>query len=100
MRVTTRFHIEGSVLRGTLASRPLRFDVEVDVVSPEPEERIARLLRTAERSCYVLQSLLEPVDVRRAYRLNGEALGADTEGLRTAHPDSQIGEPCSGRLDC
>jgi hypothetical protein len=76
MRVTTRFHIEGSVLRGTLASRPLRFDVQVDVASPEPEERIARLVRTAERSCYVLQSLLEPVQVERAFRLNGAPLAA------------------------
>jgi hypothetical protein len=44
----------------------------VDVASPEPLDRIAALLRTAERSCYVLQSLLSPVEVRRSFRLNGE----------------------------
>lgn len=73
MRITTRFHIEGSVLADTLQSRPLQFDTRVEIDSPEPPERIASLLRTAENSCYVVQSLLQPVHIHRSFTLNGQA---------------------------
>ena len=73
MYVTTRFHIEGSVLADTLQSKPLEFDSRIEIDSPEPPERIARLLRTAENSCYVMQSLLLPVHVNRSFTLNGRA---------------------------
>lgn len=74
MKVTTRFHIEGSALAQTLQGRPLAFDARVEIESPEAVEQIRRLLRTAEESCYVLQSLLGPVEVERSYALNGEEL--------------------------
>jgi hypothetical protein len=79
MHVTTRFHIEGSALKGTIEGRPLGFDVRVELESSEPPERVANLLRTAEASCYVLQSLLRPVEVNRAFVLNGapRELGAE-----------------------
>jgi len=74
MQVTTRFHIEGSVLADTLESKPLEFDSRIEVHSPEPPERIARLLLTAENSCYVMQSLVRPVHVNRSFTLNGRPL--------------------------
>ena len=37
-------------------------------------EKMARLVRMAEDSCYVLQSLLNPVVVNRTVTLNGQAL--------------------------
>lgn len=88
MSVTTRFHIEGSVLADTLQSRPLEFDSRIEVDSPEPPERIARLLRTAENSCYVMQSLRLPVRVNRSFALNGEAMEPTLEdaGGRAATP--------------
>lgn len=77
--MTTRFHVEGSALKETIEGRPLEFDVRVAIDSPEPPERIERLLRTAEASCYVLQSLLRPVHVNRSFTLNGAPIGAGGE---------------------
>jgi hypothetical protein len=72
--VATRFHIEGSVLAGTIRSQPLEFDSRVTVASPEPPEKIANLIRVGEASCYVLQSLLPPVKVNGSATLNGAPL--------------------------
>ncbi len=74
VHVTTRFHIEGSALAGTLQSRALEFDSRVTVKSPEPPEKIARLIRVGENSCYVLQSLLHPVKVNNSVTQNGQPL--------------------------
>ena len=73
MSVTTRFHIEGSVLAGTLASRALEFDTYIELESPESRGALAQLVRVAEQSCYVLQSLLAPVRVNRSVVVNGDA---------------------------
>ena len=74
VHVATRFHIEGSVLAGTIRSHPLEFDSRVTVTSPEPPEKIAHLVRVSENSCYVMQSLLTPVKVNGSATLNGEPL--------------------------
>lgn len=76
MQVTTRFHIQGSILKGTLASRPLEFDATIELDSQESRKELVRLLRVAEESCYVLQSLLAPVRVKSSYIVNGEAVQA------------------------
>ena len=80
VHVTTRFHIEGSALAGTLQSNALEFDSRVTVKSPEAPEKIARLIRVGENSCYVLQSLLKPVKVNSSVTLNGAPLALRTEG--------------------
>ena len=72
VKISTRFHIEGSVLRGTIAGGPLDFDCSVHVDSSEPSEKIAHLIRVAENSCYVMQSLLQPVTVNSSMTLNGK----------------------------
>lgn len=72
--ITGRFITEGSVLAGTIHARCLGVEARLEVESPEEPARVAALVRTAERGCYVLQSLLEPVPVHRAVTLNGEPL--------------------------
>jgi hypothetical protein len=72
--VTTRFHIEGSALAGTIQSRALDFDSRVTVSSPEPPAKIAHLIRVSEQSCYVMQSLVRPVRVNSSVTLNGQPL--------------------------
>ena len=74
VHVTTRFHIEGSNLAGTIQGRPLEFDCRVTVTSPEPPGQIARLIRLSEQTCFVLQSLLQPVRVNSSVVLNGQPL--------------------------
>ncbi len=79
VHVTTRFHIEGSALAGTLRSEARDFDCRIIVKSPEPPEKIARLIRVGENSYYVLQSLLKPVKVNSSVTLNGTPLALRTE---------------------
>jgi hypothetical protein len=69
--VTTRFHIEGSALAGTIQSRALDFDTRVTVRSPESPAKIAHLIRVSEQSCYVMQSLLHPVRVNSSATRRG-----------------------------
>jgi hypothetical protein len=76
VHVTTRFHIEGSALAGTMQSRVHEFDCRVTVSSPEPPEKIANLIRLGENTCFVLQSLLTPVRVNTSTTLNGRPLEA------------------------
>jgi len=76
VHVTTRFHIEGSALAGTMQSRVHEFDCSVAVSSPEPAESIANLIRLGENTCFVLQSLLNPVRVNTSATLNGRPLVA------------------------
>jgi uncharacterized OsmC-like protein len=76
MTVTARFHVEGSVLKGTILGSPLEFDLQIDVDSDEPPEKVARVLRTAERTCYVMQSLLATVHVNSAWTLNGDEVAS------------------------
>ena len=74
VHVTTRFHIEGSALAGTMKSRVHEFDCRITVSSPEPPEKIANLIRLGENTCFVLQSLLTPVKVNSSTTLNGRPL--------------------------
>jgi uncharacterized OsmC-like protein len=77
VHVTTRFHIEGSTLAGTVRSHALEFDCRVSIASPEPAEKIAHLIRVSEQTCFVVQSLVRPVKVNSSATLNGRPL----EGL-------------------
>ena len=74
VHITTRFHVEGSALAGTVQSHVKEFDCRVTVASPEPPEKIANLIRLGENTCFVLQSLLTPVKVNSSTTLNGRPL--------------------------
>jgi hypothetical protein len=72
--VKGRFATEGSVLAETVRSRPVGFETRLEIESPEATAQVASLVRSAENSCYVLQSLLDPVPVERSVVLNGAPL--------------------------
>jgi organic hydroperoxide reductase OsmC/OhrA len=74
MEVTTRFKVEGSVLNDTVQAEMIGVETRLDLESPEPAERIARLVRNAERGCFVMQGLMRPVPVAATTVLNGTAL--------------------------
>jgi hypothetical protein len=42
--------------------------------SPDPPERVAKVVRNAERGCFVLQALQNPVPVTGRTLLNGSPL--------------------------
>lgn len=74
---TTRFYRTGSVLGGTIESGSLGVDVNIEVDSDEPAERIADLIRVAKASCFTHGAIAAPVVVETSLRLNGQPLEAD-----------------------
>jgi hypothetical protein len=66
--------VNGSVLDDTIEGEMVGADTVLDVESPDAPERVARVIRNAERGCFVMQALLRPVPVATRTRLNGAEL--------------------------
>jgi hypothetical protein len=75
MHVTARFRVTGSVLNDTIEGAMLGAETRLDLESPDTPERVARVVRNAERGCFVMQALLKPVPVTGRTVLNGASLG-------------------------
>lgn len=75
-KVTVRsgFRTDGSVLAGTVKASTVDFQVEFDVQSDDPPEKVAACIEAAEKGCFVMQSILNPTEVKRTVMLNGEVL--------------------------
>ena len=76
MRVKARYRVDGSVLNDTIQGQMLGAETTLEIDSPDPPERVARVVRNAERGCFVMQALLNPVPVSGHTLLNGVALEA------------------------
>jgi organic hydroperoxide reductase OsmC/OhrA len=74
MRVTARYRVDGSVLNDSVQARMLGAETTLEIESPDPPERVARVVRNAERGCFVLQALQQPVPITGKTLLNGAAL--------------------------
>jgi OsmC-like protein len=76
MRMTVRAHyrLDGSVLNDTVQARMLGAETTLELESPDPPAQVARVVRNAERGCFVMQALLHPVPVAAQTRLNGALL--------------------------
>ena len=74
MRVTARYRVDGSVLNDTVQGRMLGAETTLEIDSPDPPERVAKVVRNAERGCFVLQALQNPVPVTSRTVLNGTSL--------------------------
>jgi hypothetical protein len=70
--VTARFKSEGSVLSETVQGEGLGFETRCELISNEPAEKIAKVVRNAEKGCYVMQTILKPTPVERQFALNAE----------------------------
>jgi hypothetical protein len=68
MHVTARFRVIGSVLDDTIEGEILGTLLELE--SPDPSDRVAKVVRNAERGCFVMQALLRPVPVTGRTLLN------------------------------
>ena len=77
MHVTARFRVTGSVLDDTIEGEMLGAETRLELESPDPSERVARVVRNAERGCFVMQALLRPVPVARRTFLNHEPLARE-----------------------
>src|SRR5260370_14707344 len=80
MRVTARYRVDGSVLNDTVEGRMLGAETTLEIDSPDPPDRVAKVVRNAERRCFVLQALQNPVPVAARTMLNGALLGLDKPG--------------------
>lgn len=72
--VKMRNKSEGSVLQGTIQATCLGFELQLELESEEPPERIRQLMRNAEHGCFTEQALLAPVTITRTATLNGQPL--------------------------
>jgi hypothetical protein len=75
MHVTARFRVAGSVLNDTIDGEMLGAETTLEIESPAEPERVARVIRNAERGCFVMQALLRPVPITGRILLNGRPLG-------------------------
>lgn len=76
--VTARFRAEGSVLRETIRSGSSGLDLRSEISSNEPAEKVAELIRNAERGCYIMQTILNPTPVTRQFFFNGAPFDPDS----------------------
>jgi hypothetical protein len=74
MRVSARFRVTGSVLNDTVEGEMLGADTMLELDSSDPPERVAKVIRNAERGCFVRQALLKPVPLSATTLLNGRPL--------------------------
>ena len=77
MHVTARFRVTGSVLDDTIEGEMLGAETRLELESPDPPERVAKVVRNAERGCFVMQALLRPVPVVGRTFLNHEPLAGE-----------------------
>src|SRR5688500_12450948 len=74
MTVRARYRVDGSGLNDTIQGRMLGAETTLEIDSPDPPERVARVVRNAERGCFVMQALQQPVPITGRTRLNGAVL--------------------------
>ncbi len=74
MRVKATYRVTGSVLNDTIQGEMVGAQTVLEVESPDPPEKVARVIRNAERGCFVMQALLRPVPINSRTLLNGEPL--------------------------
>ena len=74
MKVTPRFEQTGSIGADTAASRLVDVETSLHIDSDAPAEKIAKLVATAERMCFLMDTIREPHEVRNSTSLNGKPL--------------------------
>ena len=75
MKVTARYRVDGSVLNDTVRGQMVGAETTLEIDSPDSPELVARVVRNAERGCFVMQALQNPVPVTGRTILNGMPLG-------------------------
>ncbi len=76
MRVRARYRVTGSVLDDSVMGAMLGAETTLEIDSPSNPAQVGRVVRNAERGCFVLQALLNPVPVSAEPLLNGQPLAS------------------------
>ena len=74
MIVKPRFEQTGSIGADTVGSRLVDVETSLDIDSPAPAHKVAKLVATAERMCFLMDTIRNPHEVRNSVSLNGEPL--------------------------
>ncbi|MGI9327732.1 MAG: hypothetical protein ACR2PZ_21115 [Pseudomonadales bacterium] len=77
MIVTPRFEQTGSIRGDDVQSRLLDVDTDLQLESSADQQQIESLVTTAERMCFLMDTIRNPHSVTAKVSLNGAAL--DTE---------------------
>ncbi len=74
MSVRARYRVTGSVLDDSVMGAMLGAETTLEIDSPADPAQVVRVVRNAERGCFVMQALRNPVPVTGQTILNGEPL--------------------------
>ena len=74
MRVHARYRVTGSVLDDSVTASMLGAETTLEIDSPADPALVARVVKNAERGCFVMQALVNPVSVTGQTVLNGQQL--------------------------
>tara|TARA_R110002073_G_scaffold120826_1_gene263015 strand:+ start:220 stop:510 length:291 start_codon:yes stop_codon:yes gene_type:complete len=74
MTVKPVFEQTGSIGADTVQSRLVDVETSLRIDSPASAGEIAKLVATAERMCFLMDTIREPHEVRNSTVLNGEPL--------------------------
>jgi len=77
MRVQARYRVTGSVLHDSVMAEMVGAETTLEIDSPDAPVQVAKVVRNAERGCFVMQALLKPVPITGHTVLNGQALAAE-----------------------
>ncbi len=76
MLVTPRFEQTGSIRGDDVQSRLLDVETHLELESSAGQQQIETLVATAERMCFLLDTIRNPHSVTAKVSLNGAALNA------------------------
>ena len=74
MIVKPRFEQTGSIRADTVSSRLIDIETSLNIESTAPREEIEKLVATAERMCFLMDTIRQPHEVRNEVSLNGDPL--------------------------
>ncbi len=74
MNVKPVFEQTGSIGADTVRSRLVDIETSLQIDSPASPEEITKLVATAERMCFLMDTIRNPHDVRNSTSLNGKPL--------------------------
>jgi hypothetical protein len=79
LTVSGEFDQRGKFGLSNVPSACRRFTYQLDLQSPEKEERVVELLAFMERSCYATNTLRQPVEVVPCLLLNGREVAVNLD---------------------
>lgn len=80
IKVTAKYHREGSVLAGTATTQCDEIKTELSLDSDEPPARVAQLIKMAEATCFTLSALRNTAPVALEATVNERPFDPEQAG--------------------